>query len=263
MDKRLTPQEAIYRSWRETKKPIIYKTKDGKGNSVEKEVDFADPEENQFYDKSYAGLCNMCGMEVNGGIPVKKMLSSSYMDWAIHKAPQASHLCRACAFCLGMNPVGRIALFRYPLVAERTMHLCNRKQFRDFLVSPPDPPFVMIMPITQKKHLFGKTKVSYSKNHYFCNLEEITVQIDLKVKRLIDDIEALRGIGFKKTDIESARIPGSVTKKYAFTPYDFERLIEKMEGFARDGMFGLALEVAQKMEEEKAACYLGLTQKMK
>lgn len=258
-----TPQNIIYNAWKNTPRPIIYETADAKGNPIIKEVGFAIPEENKSYDGSYIGSCNLCGKETHGGIPIKKMFSSKYMDWPIHKEPGATHVCKACAFCIGMNPVGRIALFRYPLVAEKTLHLCNRKQFREYLLRPPEPPFVMMLPTSQKKHLFAKSKVSYSKKDYFCNLEEITVPVNAKIKDIMKDIEALRGIGFTKDNISSARISGNVIKKYNLDTYDHKKLIEKMEALCRSEMFYLALEVSQKMEEEKARCYLGLTPKMK
>ena len=263
MKKIISPQELIYRSWKRTIKPILYDAKDKKGNPVTKEIDFADPEKNKFYDENYIGLCNLCGEETYGGIPVKNMFSSNYMDWAIHKRPGATHICKACAFCIGMNPVGRVALFRYPLVAEETLHICNRKQFREYLINPLEPPFVMILPTSQKKHLFAKSRVSYSKEYFFCNLEEMVIPVNENIKKIIADIEALRGIGFTRDNILSARIPRTVTKKYNLTCYDFENLISKMESLCKSEMFNLALEVSQKTEEGKAVCYLGLTQKTK
>ena len=258
-----TPQSVIYNAWKNTDKPIIYETADAKGNPVRKEVAFAVPEENKFYDTEYDGLCNLCGEEIHGGIPIKKMFSSNYMDWAIHKEPGATHICKACCFCIGMNPVGRVALFRYPLVAERTVHLCNRKQFRKYLMEPPEPPFVMILPTSQKKHLFAKAKVSYSRKNYFCNLEELTVSVTPKIKGIMKDIEALRGAGFTKTDIESSRIPGNVIKKYNLNAYDYENLIIRMEKLKESEIFNLALEVSQKMKEEEAICHLDLIPKTK
>lgn len=258
-----TPQSIIYNAWKNTQKPIIYETADAKGNPIKKEIDFVVPEKNQYYDETYRGPCNLCGQKTKGGIPVKKMFSSNYMDWPLHKEPEATHICKSCAFCVGMNPVGRIALFRYPMVADDTLHLCNRKQFREYLLDPPEPPFVMIFPTSQKKHLFAKSKVSYSRENYFCSLEEIVIPVNAKIKNIINDIEALRGAGFTKDNITSARIPGNVIKKYNLEAYDYEKLLEKMENLCKSEMFNLALEVSQKMEEEKAVCYLGLTLKTK
>lgn len=257
----LTPSSIIYNAWRNTDKPIIYETTDTKGNINRKNVDFAVPENNEFYDPEYEGYCNVCGKHTVGGTPIKKMFSSNYMDWAIHNRPESTHICNNCSFCIGMNPVGRVVLFRYPVVAEKTLHLCNRKQFRDYLLNPPEPPFVMILPTSQKKHLFAKSKISYSRERYFCNLEEITVPVDGGINDILKIIEALRGIGFRSTDIANARVPGNVMKIVNVT--DAERIIETMQNIRNNEMFNLALEVAQKMNEEDARCYLDLKPTMK
>lgn len=263
MKENQNPQDIIYHAWMRTEKPLIYKTSDGKGNEIIKEVHFCDPVENKFYDDSYRGICNVCGKEMYGGIPAKKIFSSHYMDWPLHKEPQETHVCRACAFCIVMNPAGRVALFRYPLVAGKMLHLCNRKQFREYLLHPPEPPFVLIFPTSQKKHLFAKSKISYSKKCYFCNLEEMVIPVGAGISGMLDDIEAMRGIGFTKQDIVSSRISGNVIKKYALASGDYERILLKFEELHKSEMFPLALEVAQKMEEAWAQCYLDLTPKTK
>lgn len=258
---RYTTSDIIYRAWKATERPIIYETSDGKGNAVAKEVDFIDPELLETYDPSYDGKCNLCGADAHGGIPIKKLFSSNYMDWPLHKCPEATHVCKQCAFCIVMNPVGRIALFRYPLVADDTLRLCNRKQFREYLLDPPEPPFVMLFPTSQKKHLFSKAKVSYSRDAYFCNLEERVVSVTKDIVGIVDDIEALRGAGFTKDNIASVRIPGNVIKKYSLDSYDYENLLVMMEKLTDSEMFLLALEISQKMEEEQAEWYLGLVRK--
>lgn len=159
----MTQSELIYNAWLNTKKPIIYTIKDEL-----KEIEFANPEKNKFFDLNFKGICNVCGNNItDGGIPVKKFFSAKYMDYGIHKRPSSTHICKSCAFCLGMNPNGRITLFRYPLVANlENMFLCNRKMFRDFLINPPEPPFIMLFPISQKKHLFSKSKISFSNENF-------------------------------------------------------------------------------------------------
>lgn len=256
-----TPQNIIYNAWKNTEKPIIYETTDMKGNVKKKELNFADPEKNTFYDHSYKGECNLCGEHTNGGTPIKKIFSSNYMDWAIHKNCEGTHICNACSFCIGMNPNGRIALFRYPIVAEKTLHVCSKRQLRDFILNPPEPPFVMILPTSQKKHLFAKARVSFSKENFFCNVEEITISVDKSITDVIMAIEALRGVGIKRSEIESGKLSRGILKIASVS--ESEQILEKIEKVKNNKMFMLAIEVAQKMDEEEARCYLGLKQKMK
>ena len=255
----MTPASMIYNGFRKKyPEPFLYHTKNGKGEEVTKEVYFADQLKNKFYQPTAEGRCNLCGESLkDGGIPVKKLLGASYMDWAIHKAPEEKYLCTACAFCLGMNPEGRIALFRYPIVAAgEDLHLCNRAEMREFLLHPPDPPFVMILPTSQKKHLFAKAKISYSRERFFCNLEERTIKVSGEIQRLVKTIEALRGLGINKNMILEKVIPTPFFRQ--FSVETVEKVLTTMEQMGRDEMFPLAMEVAQKMSEEEAKCYMDL-----
>lgn len=249
----------IYNGFRKKyPEPFLYHTKNGKGEEVTKEVYFADPLQNKFYQPTAEGRCNLCGEPLkDGGIPVKKLLGASYMDWAIHKAPEEKYLCTACAFCLGMNPEGRIALFRYPVVAAgEDLYLCNRAEMREFLLHPPDPPFVMILPTSQKKHLFAKAKISYSRDQFFCNLEERIILVSGKIEKLVKTIEALRGLGINKNMILEKVIPTPFFRQCGVETV--EKVLTTMEQMGRDEMFPLAMEVAQKMSEEEAKCYMDL-----
>ena len=254
----MTTANMIYSGYRKKlPEPFLYHTKNTKGEVITKEVHFADPMQNKFYQLTAEGRCNLCGEPLkNGGIPVKKMLGSTYMDWAIHKEPEEKYLCTACAFCLGMNPEGRIALFRYPIVAEKDLHLCNRAEMRDYILHPPDPPFVMILPTSQKKHLFAKAKISYSRDQFFCNLEERIIPVSGKIEKLVKTIEALRGLGINKNMILEKVIPTPFFRQFGVETV--EKVLNTMEQMGRDEMFPLAMEVAQKMSEEEAKCYMDL-----
>ena len=84
---------------------------------------------------------------------------------------------------------------------------------------------------------------------------------DFDIVRIVKTIEALRGIGFRKSDIESLKIPWTVMKSIGMK--ESERMIVTMSDIKNSEMFGLALEVSQKMNEEEARCYLDLKQKMR
>lgn len=93
----------------------------------------------------------MCGKEFRGGIPLKKLIGKTYTDMDIHKAPEETHICEACAFCLMTSKIGLARLSRYSFVANNEeLHLCNRAEMRDMLLNPPKPPFAAACAVTQK-----------------------------------------------------------------------------------------------------------------
>lgn len=257
----MTPTQIVYNAWLNTPHPIVYHTSDGKGEPVDTICEFLDPLQQEHYDAGWEGRCLICGGESRGGIPAKHMLKDSYTDWAYHKAPGSSHVCSACAFTMLLNAKARrCALFRYSFVADRQLHICNRAELRDFIISPPEPPFVMVCAVSQKKHLAIKSLVSYSRESYFCMFEEERVQVNrAEAEKDILLCEALRGLGFTKDEIERGRIRYDRIKDFGVSAADI--IAAKLEERAGTRQFALCLHVAQKMNEEEAVCYLGLTRK--
>jgi CRISPR type IV-associated protein Csf1 len=257
----MTPTELIYRAWIYTPKPIIYKTSDAKGNPIETECNFVDPRAHKNYDRKWSGRCLICGAASLGGIPSKHMLGDSYTDWSRHKAPESTHICDGCAFTMLLNMDSRrCGLLRYSFVADRQLHICNRADLRDYIINPPDPPFVMVCAVSQKKHLAIKSVISYRRDNFFCMYEEEPIFVDRATAE--DDIrfcEALRGIGCTKEEIEKGIIRYDKIKNYGIKAA--EKLEAEFKRRLRPRQFALCLHVAQKMNEEEAICYLGLTRK--
>jgi CRISPR type IV-associated protein Csf1 len=259
----MTPTQLIYRAWLNTPRPIIYHTADSKGNPVDTECNFLDPLEHEKYDANWKGNCLICGAESQGGLPYKALLGSSYTDWHMHKCPESDHICVACAFTMMLNTAShRCALFRYSFVADSQLHICNRKEIRDYLINIPEPPFVMAVAVSQKKHIAFKSMTSYGRENFFCNLEEERIQVNRQAaKDIINVCEALRGIGLTKDEISTGVIRYDKIKKYKLDAYDkINHLLRPIMGTR---LFALCLFVAQKMTEEEAICFLGLTPKTK
>ena len=114
----------------------------------------------------------------------------------------------------------------------------------------------MILPTSQKKHLFAKAKISYSRDQFFCNLEERIIPVSGKIEKLVKTIEALRGLGINKNMILEKVIPTPFFRQCGVETV--EKVLTTMEQMGRDEMFPLAMEVAQKMSEEEAKCYMDL-----
>lgn len=259
----MTPTQLIYRAWQNTPRPIIYHTHDAKGNGLETECNFVDPLKIPDYKPDWNGQCIICGAEVTGGIPSKKMFSGHYTDWDIHKAPQSDHVCAECAYTMLLNIESRrCGLLRYSFCASDKLELLSRAEVRDKLINPPEPPFVMVCAVSQKKHLAIKSRMSYDRENFFCMLEEECIQVNRQAaKDMIAVIEALRGIGLTKDEIAAGRIRYDKIKAYKMDAYD--RINHLLRPCMGTRLFTLCLFVAQKMEEEDAVCFLDLTRKMK
>jgi CRISPR type IV-associated protein Csf1 len=259
----MTPTQLIYEAWRNTTRPIIYNTSDGKGNDLKTICEFSDPILHEDYDPTWSGMCLICGAESRGGIPSKKMLGSNYTDWSRHKSPESDHICPACAFTMLLNTESsRCTLYRYSFIAAEQLHICNRAEMRDWIINPPEPPFVMAVAVSQKKHLAIKSRVSYNRDTYFCMLEEECIQVNRHLaKDIINICEALRGIGFTKDEIAKGTIRYDKIKDFKSDCYDkINHLLRPCMGMR---VFALCLHVSQKKNEEDAVCYLGLTPRTK
>ncbi len=258
---KLTPTQLIYRAWLNTPKPIVYHTNDEHGVPINVECSFLDPLRHENFKVNWNGPCLICGAESAGGIPQKALLGSSYTDWPRHKCPESNYICSACAFTIMLNANSkRCCLCRYTFCAGETLEILNRAEMRNRLLNPPEPPFVMAVAVSQKKHIAFKSAVSYDRENYFCNLEEEIIGVNRrKLTEIVDLCEALRGIGLSKDDIAHGNLRYNIIQKYRLDAYD--KINHKLRPVMTTRQFALGLYVAQKTEEEKAVCYLGLTPK--
>lgn len=262
----MTPEKIVYEGWRNTKKPLIYHTRDGKGHEIITECTFMAPEQNKDFDPNARGICTVCGEPIEGGgIRSKDLFSGNYMDWGIHKNPDGEYVCPACAFCFMLNPApGRVTLKKYSFVASRErLSLCNRAEMRDILLEPPEPPFVAVCAESQKKHLITKAEISYSRDRYYCNLEERAIPVRReKMMELVHETEVLNSVGVAKAEM----LAGRVNPSRLFAVYDLdgcERIMRRVEAIKDEPELPIALFVGQKIDEEEALCCMGLQRKTK
>lgn len=262
----VTPEKLVYEGWRNTPKPIIYHTHDGKGNEINTECSFFEPQQSEDFEANAKGICTVCGEELKeGGIKSKKLFSNNYTDWSVHKNPEGRYVCAACAFCILLNPApGRVSLKKYSFVASRDrLKICNRAEMRDVLLEPPKPPFVAVCSESQKKHLITKAAISYSRERYYCNLEERVIPVRReKMIALVRETEVLNSLGVAKAEMLSGRV--NISR--LFSVYDFEgceRIMKRVEAIKDEPELPIALFVGQKIDEEEALCCMGLQRKTK
>jgi hypothetical protein len=233
---------------------LIYNTKDGKGNEIQKEINFIDPMTHKDMEE-FRGYCYLCGEQTTYGMKLKKIFSNVFTDWNIGKCRTSTHVCPACCFTI-LTTKEHYGIRTFSNVANKDrLYLPNRVEMREFLLHPPDPPFVINLAVSKKKHIAFKGEVNYSKDIFTVMYEEMPVLIDRKdFTRLLELVEHFL-YGFTKTEITTGEYNQKRILNFGIEAWEaFEKRIKKYRG---SPLLDVVMFVAQKVEEEeKLQCYM-------
>lgn len=255
----MEPTHLVYEAWKRTNE-IVQNTKDAKGNEIVRVVEFYDPYESAHMEK-IQDRCFLCGEQIQEGIPTKHVFSDVFTDWNRSRYPIGTHVCPACAFTILTNPNGRVSLRNFSFVAADKLYLPNRIEMRQFLLEPPEPPFLIVLAVSQKKHLCFKGTVSYNREIYTVMMEETEVIINRKeFTRLLAIVEHFL-FAFTKTEIQTGQYNQQRVLKFGIDRWEwFEEQVKPYRGTE---LLNVVMFVAQKIErEEDASCFMALGQKM-
>ncbi|WP_152650449.1 hypothetical protein [Heyndrickxia coagulans] len=140
--------------------------------------------------------------------------------------------------------------------------LPNRVEMRKFLLRPPDPPFVINLAVSQKKHIAFKGEVNYSRDIFTVMYEEMPVLIVRKeFARLLELVEHFL-YGFTKTEITTGEY--SQKRILEFGIEAWEAFEERVKPYRGNPLLDVVMFVAQKVEsEEELQCFMVSELKMK
>lgn len=180
---------------------IEYNTRDGKGNDIVKEVQIKEyPTENVQF------VCKICGRAADRGIPVKKIVSSNFTDWAY----VGEHVCEECARLFSLY------FYSYE-VSPNGIELFNAREASGKILGPHKPPFRLIITTSRKKHLFYKSVVNHDADSFSVNLEEETIQTTReRMRTLFDFVECLITIGQSKMQMAEGEMSMKTIEKAGF-----------------------------------------------
>ena len=217
----------------------------------EKEINYTDPPLIDTSDQ----VCWLCGGETGGkGLPTKKAIKPTFTDHPCARGYGSSSICPGCAFCLTARELRNYSILA---TTDRLSHP-SRAEWREILINPPEPPFVMCLAVSGQKHLSFKAPVNLERGHYAVLLEEREIFVTPgRIEQAIEAVEALYAY-FSKAEIETGRYSQHKIKQCGISRWgQLEAAIENWRGRP---LFDLAVFVAQKREVEEVTEKSGLAQ---
>ncbi len=108
---------------------------------------------------------------------------------------------------MGLKGDPPLAWRSYSHVFARGLHICpTRAGWRDWLLNPPEPPFVFAIAETGQKHILFRARVAHDRDVFPVQVEEDTVLVDrARFAACLAALEALYDLGFSKDSIVTGR----------------------------------------------------------
>lgn len=190
--------------------------------------------------------CWLCGgLTENRGQLVKKAIKDTFTDRDKARWPGSKSICAGCAFCLSFK-----SLRNYSILATKTeLKHPSRSEIRDYLLEPPEPPFVFCIAATGQKWLHFRAQMAYEKDGFPVQFEETPVCVWWGL--LVDWLESIETLYtvFSKEEILLGNYNQNRIRQFGLRGFqEYEGKIARRRGTR---LFGLAVFVAQKKEKGK------------
>ena len=110
-------------------------------------------------------------------------------------------------------------------------NLPTRAEIKEWLINPPSPPFTVCIAISGQKHTYPFRVEAQSRELFPVLMEETLIYIDRQeFTQLLNNFEALMGLGFSKTEITSGDYRSDRLAKCLTEWREIEARIEKYRG---------------------------------
>jgi CRISPR type IV-associated protein Csf1 len=211
-------------------------------------------------------LCWLCGAPTHGvGWPRDLALPPTYTNHNSAKQPGSNTVCQPCV-ALGSKETWEAYVADHPEKGLKTghamswrcyshvfaegLHECpTRARWREWLLEPPEPPFLFIVATSGQKHLIFRGKVGHSRDVYPVQFEEQSLFVERQTfARCLAAFEALYALGFSKDSILSGEYHHGQLLKVGLAAWrPLEAALAPWR--RRPGYLQLAHFVAQRPEE--------------
>lgn len=223
-------------------KTILYETRDGKGNPIIKEIQIK-----SFKESECECTCDICGEQITTGIKIKDAVSSNFTDWSFFSN---GYVCQKCAELFSVYP------YSYIYQPQKGIELMNVRQISRRLTALADisPPFMICLSTSQKKHLFYRATLNYSKENFAVNLETETIYTNCRRQAfLFDFVGNLQALLCTKDMLKQGKLSYEIPTSKSLEIYN---LLWKELSQSREIQIPLFCSQKPEITKEEALCNL-------
>lgn len=219
--------------------------------------------------------CWLCGGPTRGvGWLRDQWLTPSFTNHNLAAHPSSRAVCQACVALSSKSTwetyvaahtekglkTGHAMSWRfYSHVFAENLHDCpTRERWRQWLLEPPEPPFVFCVSTSGKKHLLFRCRVAGSREVYPVQFEDEHIMVRRPaITRCLSDVEEGLAAGLRRDDILTGRYNSRQALNMGLI--NWHRLEFSLARWRRlePSILRLAHRFAKKIEEEK--CTTDLT----
>src|SRR5690606_37023901 len=155
------------------------------------------------------------------GWPLTVGIAPTFTDFNQAKAPWSQTVCGACVALSSSAAYGEYAraagkpeycpvkegkkpralnwLYFSHVISPSCYYQPDRRQWRELLLEPPEPPFLMAMAVNGKKHVIFKGAISSSRDEYWVQADDTRIRVNrARFTQLLDLFERGYAMGFSK-----------------------------------------------------------------
>lgn len=136
--------------------------------------------------EKYNTVCAFSGEKIIEGIPLEIAIKKTFNDRAFLRYP-STHMSRNAYVCMArLKAFGRddFELRKFHFIAtEKELRILKREELQAILMKPPEPPFVLSITESNKKHRAFKASFALNQFNYPVTLDGMTCMFDCRKAR--------------------------------------------------------------------------------
>lgn len=172
-----------------------------------------------------AGVCAMCGRQVDESLPTAKAIGGNFTDQYLLSRPDSPRICYACTWVCSGKPPDTVRMWTVAAAPGRAfgpshpkapwgndqVHLTARNDMRQvvaLLADPPDGPWLVSIAESGQKHHLPYARINHGRGRWTVRMDavDVTATPD-QFRHVFGHVVALRKAGYTAAEIEQLSPP--------------------------------------------------------